>query len=170
MSPDPSPEQQIVGCTLSNYLADRRARIISQWMEEVLRDEAAPASHKLTRTQLKDHIPEILNDLSATLEDALNREIKAHAARRAGIHGSVRWQQNYDISQLVSEISSLRAVLICHLAEFHDERISKFNGEAGVFAMVVLHTFFDRLIRISVERFLSSQQAERTADAQNVLA
>jgi|SRR5581483_9290728 len=152
----PSPEQRIVGCTLSNFLSDRREIIVSQWMKKVLADQAVPATDELTLMQLKDHVPQILDDLSRTLDDALNQQTKAEAAWRAAIHGSIRWKQHYGIAQLIREISDLRTVLIYHLAEFHDERISTFNGERGVFAMVVLHTFFDRLIRISVERFVST--------------
>jgi hypothetical protein len=160
----PSPEQRIVGCSLSNFLADRRERIVREWMDEVLRDKGVPAADDLTLTQLKDHVPQILDDLSRTLDDALNPEVKAHVAWRAAIHGSIRWEQHYDISQLICEISDLRAVLIYHLAEFHDDRIPTFNGERGVFAMVVLHTFFDRLIRISVDQFVNAGKLDEKGD------
>ena len=164
MTLTPSPEQRIVGCSLSNFLSDRRDQIVSQWMKRVLSDKALPVADELTLMQLKDHVPQILDDLSRTLDDALNQEIKAHAAWRAAIHGSIRWKQNYDVAQLIREISDLRTVLIYHLAEFHDERSPTVNGERGVFAMVVLHTFFDRLIRISVERMVTASKVnERRA-------
>ena len=156
MTPNPSPEQQIVGCSLSNYLADRRQRIVSEWMASVVSDPAVPAADRLTMVQLKDHIPQILDDLSRTLEDAFSQEVKERANWRAAIHGQVRWEQRFDIAQLIREISALRTVLIGHLAEFQDARIPNFNGELGLFAMVVLHSFLDRLIRISVEQFIAT--------------
>ena len=155
MTSNPSPEQQIVGCSLSNYLADRRQRIISEWMNSVRADPAVPAADELTVTQLKDHIPQILDDLSRTLEDAFSEEVKNRARWRATVHGHIRWEERYDISQLIREISGLRTVLIGHLAEFHDARTPNFNGEQGLFAMVVFHSFLDRLIRISVEQFIA---------------
>jgi hypothetical protein len=157
-APQPSPEQQIIGCALSNFLADRRPRVLSQWMNQVLRDTKVPAADELTLTQLQDHIPQILDDLNHTLNDAFNLEIKARAAWRAATHGQIRWQQEYDISQLIREIGDLRTVLIHHLAEYHEERVPNFNGEAGLFAMIVVHSFFDRLIRISVEQFVASSK------------
>ena len=156
MTPNPSAEQQIVGCSLSNYLADRRQRNVSEWMASVLSDPAVPAADELTAAQLKDHIPEILDDLSRTLEDAFNQEVKDRAKWRAAIHGKIRWEQRFDISQLIRELSGLRTVLISHLAEFHDARVANFHGELGLFAMVVLHSFLDRLIRISVEQFIAN--------------
>jgi RsbT co-antagonist protein rsbRD N-terminal domain len=158
MTPNPSPEQQIVGCSLSNFLADRRGQILSEWMRSVRSDSGVPAADELTVTQLKDHIPQILDELSRTLEDAFNQEIKQRAAWHAATHAQIRWQQSYDISQLIREISDLRAVLIYQLAEFHDERIPNFGGQLGLFAMVVLHSFFDRLIRIAVEQFSSTEK------------
>jgi hypothetical protein len=163
MTPNPSPEQRIVGCSLSNYLADRRQRIVSEWMASVRSDPAVPAADELTVTQLKDHIPQILDDLSRTLEDALNQEVKERARWRAATHGHIRWEERYEISQLILEISDLRTVLIHHLAEFQDTRIPNFNGELGQFAMVVLHSFCDRLIQISVEQFIAASKRTRQA-------
>ncbi|MEY2408101.1 MAG: hypothetical protein QOF48_771 [Verrucomicrobiota bacterium] len=125
-------------------------------MASVLSDRAVPAADNLTVAQLKDHIPQLLDDLCRTLEDALNQEVKDRARWRAAIHGQIRWEERYDISQLIREISGLRTVLIGHLAEFQDARIPNFNGELGLFAMVVLHSFLDRLIRISVEQFIAT--------------
>jgi len=156
MTSDPSPEQQIVGCSLSNYLADRRQQIVSEWMARVLSNPSVPAANELTMAQLRDHIPQILDDLSLTLEDAFNQEIKDSARWRAATHGHIRWEECYDISQLILEISDLRTVLIHHLAEFQDARIPHFNGELGQFTMVVLHSYCDRIIRISVEQFIAT--------------
>jgi hypothetical protein len=125
-------------------------------MAAVLSDPSVPAADKLSLTQLKDHVPQILDDLNRTLQDAFSQEIKDRAAWRAASHGYIRWEQRYNIGQLIREISDLRTVLIYHLAEFHDERIQNFNGQMGLFAMVVLHSHFDRLIGISVEQFIAS--------------
>ncbi len=157
-TPRPSPEQQIIICGLSNFLADRRPTIVSQWMKQVLRDKDVPAADDLTLTQLQDHIPQILDDLNQTLNDAFILEIKARAAWRAATHGQIRWQQEYDIAQLIREIGDLRITLIHHLAEYHEERVANFNGEAGLFAMIVVHSFFDSLIRISVEQFIAASR------------
>jgi hypothetical protein len=154
----PTPEQKIVVCALSNFLADRRPQIISQWMAQVLRDREVPAADDLTLTQLKDHIPQILEDLNHTLNDAFDLEIKTRATWRAAAHGQVRWEQDYDIAQLISEIGDLRCILISHLSEYHEERDHKLNGEAGVFAMIVVHSFLDFLIRISVDQFIAFSQ------------
>lgn len=155
-TPAPSPEQQILGCTLSTFLAGRRERIIAEWVASIRQDEAVPAVDELTFGQIKDHIPEILDELNQTLCDAFNPELKQRAAWSAATHGYLRWQLHYDISQLVLEIASLRAVLIYHLAEFQDEGSTDFNGQVGLFAMVVLHSFFDRLIRYSVDQFVAT--------------
>jgi hypothetical protein len=164
MTPTPSPEQQIIGCSLSNFLSDRRQKIVAEWMAAVIHDRAVPAADDLTLVQLKDHIPQILDDLNRTLADAFNQEIKERAAWRAATHGHIRWEQRYDIAQLIREIADLRSILIHHLAEFHDLRIPSFTGRLGVFAMVVVHSFFDRIIRISVEQFIATSRTIERSD------
>ncbi len=158
MTPQPSPEQQIIGCSLSNFLSDRRERILAEWMAAVRLDPAVPAADDLTLLQLRDHIPPILDDLNRSLTDAFSQEIKQRVAWCAATHAQLRWEQHYDISQLIREIGDLRRILIYHFAEFHDDRVPKLNGSLGVFAMVVMHSFFDRIIRIAVEQFLATSR------------
>lgn len=163
MTPSPSPEQQIVGCSLSNYLADRRNQIVAEWMKAVLCDPSVPAADELTLSQLRDHVPQILDELNSTLEDAFNLEVRQRAEWRASTHGLARWEQSYNLAQLIREIGDLRTVLIHHLAEFHDERMAHFPGRIGVFANVVLHSYFDRLICGSVEQFLAASKGSASS-------
>jgi hypothetical protein len=155
-TPSPSPEQQIIGCSLSNFLSDRRQQILSEWIVSVRCDNAVPAADALSLNQLNDHVPQILDDLNQTLCDAFNPQIKERAAWSAANHGYLRWQQHYDISQLIREFASLRTVLIYHVAEFHDGHTPNSSGKCGLFAMVVLHSYFDRLIRYSVDQFVAT--------------
>jgi hypothetical protein len=154
--PSPSPEQQIIGCSLSNFLADRRQRIIGEWISNIRGDNTVPAADGLTPSQLKDHLPQLLDELNQTLCDAFNPQIQERAATNAANHGYLRWLQHYDISQIILEFASLRAVLIYHVAEFHDEQTPNYNGKSGLFAMVVLHSYFDRLIRYSVDQYVAT--------------
>ena len=154
--PEPSPVQQIIGSHLSNFLADRRQQILADWLLGIREDERLPATDELTTSQLKDHIPNILDDLNRTLNDAFDQETKDRSARFAAYHGHIRWEQHYDIAQLIREIGALRTVLIHYLAEFQERRGPESVGHPGLFAMVVLHTFFDRIIRHSVEQFLAT--------------
>lgn len=127
-------------------------------MITVRRDEKVPAADNLTPIQLKDHIPQILDELNRTLDDAFSREIKERAAWHAAVHGHLRWQQHYDLAQVIREIGALRIALIYRLAEFQDQHASSYSGETGLFAMVVVHSFFDRMIRISVEQFIATSK------------
>lgn len=162
--PEPSPEQQIVGSNLSDFLADRRQQIISDWIIGVQNEKQVPAARELTESQIKDHIPQILDDLNRTLTDAFSQEIKDRAAWRAASHGDIRWHQRYDIAQVIREISILRTILVYRLAEFQEEHGPQSCGKPGLFAMVVVHSFFDRVIRLSVEQFLATSQLIKRQD------
>jgi hypothetical protein len=79
------------------------------------------------------------------------------SGRTAATHGYLRWQQHYDISQVILEFASLRRTLIYHLADFQENGAISFDGRTGVFAMLVLHSFFDHLIRHSVDQYVHSK-------------
>jgi hypothetical protein len=157
----PIASQESIGVSLAQFIADRHDRIVSEWEEAVRRDQAVPIADELTHHQLRNHIPKILSGLSQTLCDASNQELAQDTAYDAAMHGQIRWEQHYDISQLLREIGHLRVTLIHHLTEFH-EQTPDFCGASGLFATVVVHSYFDRLIRVSVEQFLAA--GERKAD------
>ncbi len=158
--PKASPSQESIGVSLAQFIADRHDRIVSEWEEAVRRDQAVPITDELTHDQLRDHIPKILSGLSRTLCDASNQELAQDTAYDAAMHGQIRWKQHYGISQLLREIGHLRVTLIQRLIEFQGQT-PDFCGPPGLFATVVVHSYFDRLIRVSVEQFLAAGERSK---------
>jgi len=149
--------KESVGVQLADLIAKNHKRILLGWEEAVRRDQTVPAADKLTRGQLTDHIPEILTGLSLTLCEAYDKELAQDVAYTAAMHGQIRWQQDYDASQLLREIGHLRTTLIHRLIEFQ-EQIPDFRGAPGVFATVIVHSYLDRLMRGSVEQFIAIRE------------
>ena len=159
MPPTPTPDQQRISVRLAEFIAVRHERILAEWEDAVGRDQTIPAPDKLTHKQLRDHTPQILSGLTQTLSNAFNPQLMFDTAYEAATHGHMRWEARYDVAQVLREISHLRARLIYHVAEFQ-EQAPAFTGSLSLFAMVVVHSYFDRLMRISVESFIAA--AERT--------
>ena len=152
--PTPTPDQQRISVRLAEFIAERRERILAEWEDAVGRDQTMPAPDKLTHGQLRDHTPQILSGLSQTLANAFNPELMFDTAYEAATHGYMRWEERYDVSQVLREISHLRATLIYHIAEFQ-EQAPDFTGSLSLFAMLIVHSYFDRLMRISIESFIA---------------
>jgi hypothetical protein len=89
--------------------------------------------------------------------DASSEELKQEAAWTAAMHGQIRWQEAYNLSEILREIALLRSIMIPHLVEFH-ERHPEFTGARSMFSMSVTHGFLDDTMRSSVEQFLAMQE------------
>jgi len=153
--PIPTPDQQKVSIRLAEFISERRERILAEWEDAVGRDQTIPAPDKLAHELLRDHTPQILSGLSQTLCNAFNPQLMFDTAYEAATHGYMRWEERYDVSQVLREISHLRVTLIYHITEF-EEQTPDFTGSLSMFAMLIVHSYFDRLMRISVESFIAA--------------
>jgi hypothetical protein len=153
-APKPNSDKESIGVQLADFISKRHKRILSEWEAAVRRDQTVPAADRLTRGQLTDHIPDVLIGLSLTLCEGYNQELAQDVAYSAEMHGQIRWQQDYDVSQLLREIGHLRTTLIHQLIEFQ-KHMPDLGGAPGMFATVIVHSFLDRLMRGSVEEFVA---------------
>jgi hypothetical protein len=143
---------------LANQLSAQRELLLKQWMKDVHEDTNIQASEMVTARELRDHMPQMFDDLVARLRDSGGQSV-ASAERHAQSHGYYRLTQGYDLAELLQEIAVARLIFIDHLLAFEGGRPA-FGGEAKRFALRTIHAFFDDFARESVKRFVDEQQAE----------
>src|SRR5215210_1294451 len=100
---------------LTAFLCERRERIARDWTAAVHRDDEIQTSETITAKQLRDHLPEMFDDLVDLLrrpEDLVQQE---QADRNARSHGFHRWQQGYSLLELLRELARVRNIIIDHL-------------------------------------------------------
>ena len=158
-APSEPNSKKSIGAELAQFISERHERILLDWEEAVRRDRAVPSADKLTRRQLTDHIPELLTSLSLTLSEAFDQQVAGDITYTAAMHGQIRWQQDYDVSELLREIGHLRTALIHQLSEFQTQT-PNFGDAPGEVATVIVHSYLDKLMRRSVEQFIAI--SERT--------
>jgi hypothetical protein len=113
-SGNPAKEQL---SALASELLQRRDTILEAWRAY---GETAPgrnASASLSRAQFNDHIPAVLDCLAQTLQtwpDKPNTEAERVENEKVFDHGMQRWQQGYQLSELIREWGYLQ---ICVAAE-----------------------------------------------------
>lgn len=144
---------------LAAFLSDRREQIILDCLAAVERDPKLKASDTLNPSQLRDHLPQLLDNLSKTLCDAFSKELKDQAAGTAATHGHIRWKEGYDVSQLLREFAHLRTSLIHYLVVFQADHEAA--GASWLFAATVTHRFLDDAVRISVEELLAEAKRSK---------
>ena len=112
-------------CILADALAAQREGLLQTWRKAVRRDPALTAGEALPRTQLNDHIPAVL----AAFEQQLRALGGAPAGaaeppvdgEQAAAHGLHRWQQGYDLHEVVRELGLLNEVMVAQLEAYAEE-------------------------------------------------
>jgi signal transduction histidine kinase len=93
-----------------------REEILKGWSARVLSDPCIAEANKLPEPLLRDHVPELLDELCTALDrsDApvgASRE-SADQAETSREHGRQRFDQGYSTTSVLREISLLRVVLV----------------------------------------------------------
>jgi PAS domain S-box-containing protein len=92
---------------LADHIDERTDAILAVWKAKVEGRGDVPDARRLSYAEFIDHVPEILDQIAAHLRG------EPPAATVAGQkHGSVRWRQGYDVSEVVRELSQLRKILV----------------------------------------------------------
>lgn len=154
---------------LADYMCARRELITEEWIASVRHDERIPAADTLTRAQLLDHLPQMFNDLADALRGEIDPARDTAAERNARQHGDHRWQQGYDLEELLRELARVRAILVDHVLTFADKH-PEFAGEEKRNAIRRFHLFFEEMITRSVAQYVEEQQAELRARNEHLRA
>jgi len=161
---------------LADHLATRRKAILQAWRTMIGSDPRQTTAHALSRGQLNDHIPQVLD----AFESKLRARPGGLAARAADIttkqeevkHGLHRWQQGYRLPELMHEWGYLQLCLVDELDAFaatcpEIERATVIEANRQMIGLV------NEAIGESCAQFERMQQAEakgRMSDLERALA
>ena len=99
-------------------LQSRREAILDDWRARVLGDPKLVTGGSLPPAQLNDHLNALLEDFERQLcaDGVSNEEAEKLQVGDAAAHGLHRWQQGFDLAELVRELGRLNESVI---AEIH---------------------------------------------------
>lgn len=105
---------------LSRHLSERREAIIEAWRAASDADPEQSTASALTRSQFYDHIPEVLDAFERKLRAVPGTERGPEEEQRAEEikHGLHRWQQGYQLREIVREWGHLHLCLDAELEAF----------------------------------------------------
>lgn len=152
----PSSNQDDMGARLATFLGNHRDKIIKEWTASVTRDSKLASARTVSPSELRDHVPKLLDHLAQTLAEVFNRDVKEEAAWIAASHGDIRWKQQFDVSEVLREFAHLREVLAYHLVEFQ-RRNPDVSEAHWLLEMIVLHRYLDDTMRVSVEQYFAAK-------------
>ena len=109
MERSPKSNEQLAA--LAAHLLARREAILQAWRKGVDGDPQMTTGASLPRSQLNDHIPEVLAAFGEKLLAAAGDRTAASANEHkdeAAAHGLQRWQQGYDLREVTREWGRLQ--------------------------------------------------------------
>ncbi len=153
----PKAHPDSVNGRLAKSLESQREDIINEWLEKVRKDPEIPTD-SLTWEQVRDHIPQLFDDLTGTL-DRYGSDVVAEKAEKDGEeHGAARWEQGFELPEMLRELMHLRCILINRLGLFESKN-EDFGMVARLFVTTTLHRFIDKMAINATEQFM--EQAAR---------
>lgn len=156
-------EQNRVQLTeLAGYFGLRRATILSQWQAMTRSDAQLSSAWSLSRSQLHDHIPDILDAFEQQLTAVhLTEVVRASSDRHRGGagHGLHRWQQGYELREVMREWHHLHLCLIDEIARFEKSR-PDIDRDVILFARRTLAVLCSEGVCESASQYACLQQAE----------
>ncbi len=96
---------------MSTLISDESAQIVKDWADRVM---ALPHGGSLTRPALIDHMPQLINHLAGVVRKNEELPIDTDPSNVNGsseAHGSIRFEEGFDIVEVVAEYNALREVL-----------------------------------------------------------
>jgi len=102
---------------LADHLRDRRDALMLEWHHAVKRDPDLNQGESLPRSELFDHIPALLRAFEERLRHTTDQAEPA-AVEPASAHGLQRWQQGYDLREVIRELGQLNRCVIIELDRF----------------------------------------------------
>jgi signal transduction histidine kinase len=102
---------------LADHLRDRRDALMLEWHHAVKRDPDLNQGESLPRAELFDHIPALLKAFEERLRHTPG-PIEPAAVEPASAHGLQRWQQGYDLREVIRELGQLSRCVIVELDRF----------------------------------------------------
>jgi signal transduction histidine kinase len=99
---------------LAALLRDRRDELLTTWTQRVIHDPRVPEASRLTEPDLRDHLPELLDDVIHRLEtinggEAGGREVGGSESARE--HARHRGAVGYRLTEALRELSHFRAAI-----------------------------------------------------------
>ncbi|PTR08073.1 signal transduction histidine kinase [Nitrosospira sp. Nsp5] len=139
---------------LASALRLRQDAIVQAWEAAVV--QTLPAADALTLQNLRNSIPLILQEIiDAFASD--KPSVTRNLVEGSKMHGESRFQENYNIRELVVEYRLLRRVIIEQVTEAMDERLDMRSN-------IALNMAVDTALQSGVIRFIEHlQQQNRTS-------
>jgi len=129
--------------------------VVTAWLR--IAGDNVPVAEGLSQDKLRDHLALTLTEMAATIESDQPTTIQ-ELLNTAMVHGDSRFAQNYNLSELLTEYSLIRPILIEHVTE-------EVKRPLETQEIVALNLAVDIAVKHGVLAFSNRQKAELQASS-----
>jgi hypothetical protein len=134
------------------------------WMRDVRNDNRINSDEGLSRSELRDHVPAILEDLCGLIRSGETPDHTNTPEGRVKVY--VRLMQGYLGRDLAREISLLRIMLLDFLADKCSEPPFDANIKPYHFAARIINLYMDETLRNAISAYSEPVELPGTGDSQ----
>jgi hypothetical protein len=134
---------------IADLLDRHNERLTEEWMRAVRVDPRNQSSGALTRPELADHAPAIIEEICGLIRSGELPDLNNTFEARAGVY--LRFHQGYRGRDLVRELSLLRILLLDYEMKVWRGRAP--NLPAHIEASRIINLYIDEELRLAISVF-----------------
>lgn len=146
--------------SMFELLINDREILIQAWMKRVREDERIPSANELTSTLLRDHFPQLLNQIVLALAKHRSGVLETEAAVEgvstsdaAREHINMRFLSGYTLIETLRELSHLRTEIV---RRWSDSKLRPTPDE-----LEILHASFDEVMSAAADEIHARMTAAK---------
>lgn len=144
--------QAIIADALENKIDE----LIGKWTTAVRDDPRIESDEKLSRPELIDHIPAIVEEICQLIRDDKTPDVRNSTEARANVY--TRIHQGYKGRDLIRELSLLRITLLDYMIAFSDES-PDIDANERHNAATILNLYLDEEMRYAISVYSNRSDA-----------
>ncbi len=145
--------QSIIADALENKLDE----LIEKWTAGVRDDPRIESDDKLSRPELIDNVPAIVQEICQLIRDDKTPDVRNSNEARANVY--MRVHQGYKGRDLIRELSLLRITLLDYLMAFSDES-PDIDANERHNAATIINLYLDEEMRYAISVYSNRPDAQ----------
>ena len=144
---------------IADGIKDNIRQLIENWIAAVRDDPRIESDAKLSRPELIDHVPAIVEEICDLIRRGETPGIRNVSEARVNVY--TRFHQGYKGRDLIRELSLLRITLLDYLMEISSDESRGIDAKDRHGAATVLNLYLDEEMRYAISVYCSPSSASR---------
>jgi RsbT co-antagonist protein rsbRD N-terminal domain len=144
---------------VANAIEAHLDQLIESWSQTVRDDPRIESDAKLSKPELIDHVPAIIQEICALIRNGETPDVHNSHEARANVY--TRFHQGYQGRDLVRELSLLRITLLDYLTALASDESLGIDDKSRHQAATILNLYLDEEMRFAISIYSHPQNGSQ---------